>query len=226
MRKRSLVVVVAVVALLVLVGFLVVRHNGEGDAPAEVPSASVATVTRGSLSHTLNLAGQFQPYQVVDVHAKVSGYIKNIYVDIGDRVRAGQVLAVLEVPELSAQLKGTVSAVAASKDEITRAQNAVTRAESEHSALHADYERLKKAAAQQPGLIAQQELDDAQSKDLASESRIDEAKSSLSAARQQSDVAKANNERVGALQDYTRVTAPLSGVIIWRYADTFSMIKA
>ena len=80
---------------------------------------------QGSIVHTLNLAGQFQPYQVIDVHAKVSGYIRHIYVDIGDKVRQGQILAVLEVPELSAQLKGTVAEVASRKDEIARAQQEV-----------------------------------------------------------------------------------------------------
>ena len=48
----------------------------------------------------LSLAGQFQPYQVVDVHPKVTGFMVKINVDIGDRVRKGQTLAVLEVPEL------------------------------------------------------------------------------------------------------------------------------
>ncbi|MHB1698514.1 MAG: efflux RND transporter periplasmic adaptor subunit [Acidobacteriaceae bacterium] len=225
MRKRSYLIAAAVLVVLLVV-VVIVRSDGNKAATAEVPSASVALVARGALSHTLNLAGQFQPYQVVDVHAKVSGYIKNIYVDIGDKVHAGEVLAVLEVPELQAQLSGTVSAVAASKAEIARAQNAVSRAQAEHTALHQDYIRLVKAAAAQPGLIAQQELDDAQAKDLASESRIDEAKSALSTAEQQTDVAKANNQRVGALEDYTRVTAPLTGVIIWRYADTGALIQA
>ena len=64
------------------------------------PAVSVAVVQRGNISHLLSLAGQFQAYQVVDVHAKVSGYVRHIYVDIGDRVRAGQTLATLEVPEL------------------------------------------------------------------------------------------------------------------------------
>lgn len=193
---------------------------------AEVPSASVAAVTRGSIVHTLNLAGQFQPYQLVEVHAKVSGYIKKIYVDIGDKVHEGQVLAVLEVPELNAQLKGTVADLAQSKDEIIRAQHEVSRAQSVHAALHADYTRLKQASEAQPGLIAQQELDDAQAKDLASEAQIDAAKSALSAARQKSASSSANNERVSALQDYTKVTAPLDGVIIWRYADTGALIQA
>jgi RND family efflux transporter MFP subunit len=69
-------------------------------------------------------------------------------------------------------------------------------------------------------------LDDAQSKDLASESRVDAAKAALAAAKQQSESAKADNERVGDLADYTRVTAPLDGVIIWRYADTGALIQA
>lgn len=226
MRKRSSLILAAAVLVLALVVFLVIRHNDESVSAPSVPTASVALVVRGSLSHTLNLAGQFQPYQVVDVHAKVSGYVRHIYVDIGDKVHEGEVLAVLEVPELRAQLQGTVSAVAASKDEIVRSQHAVARAQAEHSALHQDYNRLKQAAAAQPGLIAQQELDDAQAKDLASESRIDEAKSTLSNATQQSDVAKANNQRVSALEDYTKVTAPLNGVIIWRYADTGALIQA
>ena len=199
--------------------------NAEASA-AEVPSATVAAVKRGSIIHTLNLAGQFQPYQVVDVHAKVSGYIRHIYVDIGDRVHQGQILAVLEVPELSAQLKGTVAEAASRQDEITRAEHEVVRAQSVHNSLHADYGRLKQASAAQPGLIAEQELDDAQSKDLAAEAQVDAAKSALSAAKQNFAVAGADNERVSALADYTRVTAPLNGVIIWRYADTGALIQS
>ena len=200
--------------------------KGSDANAAETPSATVAAVTRGSIVHRLNLAGQFQPYQVIDVHAKVSGYIRHIYVDIGDKVRQGQVLATLEVPELDAQLRGTVAELARSKDEITRAEHEVSRAESEHSALHNDFKRLKQASAAQPGLIAEQELDDAQSKDLAAEARVDVAKSALAAAKQQSESSKADNDRVGDLADYTRVTAPLDGVIIWRYADTGALIQA
>ena len=55
---------------------------------------------------------------------------------------------------------------------------------------------------------------------------MDTARSTLSAAEQQSDVAKADMERIGALQSYTTITAPLSGVVIWRYADTGALIQA
>jgi RND family efflux transporter MFP subunit len=216
---------VALPAMLGVVSCRARGKNSEANA-AEIPSAVIAPVTRGTITHTLNLAGQFQPYQVVDVHAKVSGYIRHIYVDIGDKVRQGEVLAVLEVPELDAQLKGTVSELAGSKDEITRTEHEVARAQSEHTALHADYTRLKQASAAQPGLIAEQELDNAQSKDLASEAQVDAAKAALAVAKQQSETAGANHERVSDLADYTRVTAPLNGVITWRYADTGALIQA
>src|ERR1700722_6434281 len=94
--------------LIVLASVLIIAGcqsgaKGSDASAAETPSANVVAVTRGSIVHSLNLAGQFQPYQVIDVHAKVSGYIRHIYVDIGDKVRQGEVLAVLEVPELDAQ---------------------------------------------------------------------------------------------------------------------------
>src|SRR5579862_10073633 len=65
------------------------------------PRAAVVKVRRAPLSNTLSIAGEFLPYQEVELHAKVAGYIRNINVDIGDRVHKGQVLAVLEIPELT-----------------------------------------------------------------------------------------------------------------------------
>jgi RND family efflux transporter MFP subunit len=174
----------------------------------------------------LTLAGQFQPYQVVDVHPKISGFIRHIYVDIGDRVHQGQTLAVLDVPELKAQLSGTVSEVARSGDEIVRAQHEVKRAESTHSAIHADYDRLLQTSQAQPGLVAQQELDDAQAKDLSSAAEVDAAKAALAGAQKGMEVSQSDNERVSAIEDYTNVVAPLDGVIIWRYADTGALIQS
>jgi RND family efflux transporter MFP subunit len=174
----------------------------------------------------LSLAGQFQPYQMVDVHPKVTGFMEKINVDIGDKVHKGQVLAVLEVPELNAQLKGTGFEIERSKDELLRAQHEIKRAEATHAALHADYQRLLEASKAQPGLVAQQELDDAQSKDLSSESQVDAAKAAAAGAQEHTQVAGADNERVQALKNYTNVIAPLDGVVVWRYADTGALIQS
>jgi RND family efflux transporter MFP subunit len=192
---------------------------------ATAPTAKVATAQRGDISHVLTLAGQFQPYQVVDVHPKVSGYMSRINVDIGDVVHQGQTLAVLEVPELKAELQQTVFQLQQSKEEIAQAQNGISRAEAEHAALHAASERLRQASEGRPGLIAQQELDDAKAKDLSSEAQVDAAKSAMAAAQQHANAARSDNQRIAAMEDYTNVTAPLDGVVIWRYADTGALIQ-
>jgi RND family efflux transporter MFP subunit len=228
MRSRLSVILVAGLALpttIAVVGCNSGGRSSKADA-AENPSAQVAVVQRGNIDQVLTLAGQFQPYQVVDVHPKISGFIRHIYVDIGDRVHQGQTLAVLDVPELKAQLSGTVSEVARSGDEIVRAQHEVKRAESTHSAIHADYDRLLQTSQAQPGLVAQQELDDAQAKDLSSSAEVDAAKAALAGAQKGMEVSQSDNERVSAIEDYTNVVAPLDGVIIWRYADTGALIQS
>ncbi|HEX4006463.1 MAG TPA: efflux RND transporter periplasmic adaptor subunit [Acidobacteriaceae bacterium] len=228
MRKRLWVLIAAAAVALVAVLVLTFdhRHSGTVEAAPGPPAAQVALVQRGTIDQVLTLAGQFQPYQVVDVHPKVSGFIRHIYVDIGDRVHQGETLAVLEVPELQAQLAGTVSEVARSKDEIQRAQHEVQRAESTYAALHADYQRLLQTSQAQPGLVAQQELDDAQAKDLSAQAEVDGAKAAQDAASKGLDVSRADNQRVSAIEGYTNVVAPLDGVIVWRYADTGALIQS
>jgi RND family efflux transporter MFP subunit len=193
------------------------------DAPA---TAAVVKVKRTPLSNTLSIAGEFLPYQEVELHAKVTGYIRNINVDIGDRVHKGQVLANLEVPELVAQEQAASAGVRHSQEEISRAENDVVRAESDHAALHAAATRLKQASEARPGLIAEQELDDATAKDRSSQAQVDAAKSALSASRQQLQVSQADQQHYAAMSDYSRITAPFDGVVTWRYADTGSLIQA
>jgi len=228
MQKRAWFIVSA--TAVVLIAILLVLHARHQTPAVEAapgpPAAQVAPVQRGSIDQVLTLAGQFQPYQEVDIHPKVSGFIRHIYVDIGDRVHRGETLAILEVPELKAQLAGTVSEVARDREEIVRAEREVTRARSTHAALHDDYERLLATSEAQPGIVALQELDDAQAKDLSSAAQVDAAQAALAAAQSELQVAVDNHERVSAIESYTNVVAPLTGVIVWRYADTGALIQS
>lgn len=227
MRKRTSLTLAIVMASSVVTS-LVACHKADNKLEAKaatLPAARVAVAQRGDIAHVLTLAGQFQPYQVVDVHPKVSGYMKRINVDIGDIVHEGETLAVLDVPELKAQLEQSAFELKQSREEIERAQHEVRRAEALNFALHAESARLQQAAATRPGLIAQQELDDAQAKDLSSQAQIDAAKDALAAAQQHAEAAHSDNERYQALQDYTTVTAPIAGVVVWRYADTGALIQ-
>jgi len=229
--KRNLAIAgsVVIAALLVWGIFRFSRTEAddghEGNVASE-PVAAIVKVDRRTLSAPLTLAGAFKPFQDVDIHAKVAGYIKAIYVDVGSHVKQGQILAILEVPELKAELAGADAAVRRAKEEIRRAQGDVDRAKSTHAAQHAMYKRLNQAAEQKEGLVAQQEVDDAQAKDLGAEAQVSSAEAAFDAAQQALEVAEANQQQYAALTDYTRITAPYDGVVTVRYADTGSLIAA
>src|SRR5208282_3456277 len=226
MHRKRIPWIAGLLCLLLAALFLIVR-NHYGKAPAEQPrAAAVVAVTRGDLASSLTVAGQFQPYQQVDLHAKVSGYIRWIKVDIGDRVRQGEVLAVLEVPELQDQVEGAQAGVRHSQSDITRAQSEVVSAESTYSAVHAEYTRLEEASKERPGLIAEQELDDARAKDQQAAAQVGVAKASLDAMQQQLGVSRATRSRLETMSRYEQIIAPFTGVVTKRYADTGSLIQA
>ena len=230
--KKWILAGIALAAVCSLAWFWLGRSSSEADAPGNaggdssaVPAA-VARVERRTIANTLTISGEFKPFQDVDVHAKVAGYIRVINVDVGDHVKYGQTLAVLEVPELAAQLAGTDAAVRKSREEIRRAESDIKRAQSAHSAAHSAYTRLKQAADSRAGLVAQQELDDSQAKDLEAEAQVASAQAELSAAQQQLQMAEANQRQYTALSDYSRIVAPFAGVVTARYADTGALVAA
>jgi RND family efflux transporter MFP subunit len=218
-------IVLGAASLLALSSFLL-RGKEQPPAAAPTPTALVAPVTRGNLASTLTVAGQFQPYQEVELHAKVSGYIRRINVDIGDHVHTGEVIATLEVPELNAQVTASQATIRHSQSEIERARSEVSLAEANYAATHAAYTRLAAVDKERPGLIAEQELDDSRAKDLDAAAKINVAQSALNATKEQLGVSRADGERVTAMQGYSVVTAPFNGVVTMRYADVGSLIQA
>lgn len=228
MRKLPSRPLLALAALCVPLLTSCSRRDVEASAPkaADIPTVPIARASAEDLSRGVVLTAEFRPYQEIDVMAKVAGYIKKINVDVGDRVRQGQLLATLEIPEMGDDLKRADAATVRSRAEVARAQDELQRAESAHRISHLSFERLSAVMKKKPGLIAQQEIDEAQSKDLVTEAQVAAAKSALVAAQEQVNVNSADTNKVKTLMDYTRVTAPFDGVITKRYADTGSMIQA
>jgi RND family efflux transporter MFP subunit len=228
MRSKRLfaTATICLAAVLLLLFYFHSRRPGDVAAATPPPTVSVATARIGYIASQLTVAGIFQPFQEIDVHGKVSGYIRRIYVDIGDRVRQGQTLAVLEVPELTAEVAGAQAGIAQNQQNIVRLQNEVVREQANYGAVHANYVRLKQASDQQPGLVAAQELDDALARDETAAAQVDAAKSAVAAAQGQLGVARAEDLRVSSMEQYATITAPYSGVITMRYADTGSLIPA
>jgi RND family efflux transporter MFP subunit len=132
----------------------------------------------------------------------------------------------LEIPELDAQLQGADAAVRRSKDAVRRAKGDLERAESMHHATHLDYVRLKQASEARPGLIAEQELDNALAKDKEGEAQISADEAAVSEAQNQLDVAFAEHKQLSAMSDYARIVAPFNGVVTKRNVDTGTLVQA
>ena len=158
--------------------------------------------------------------------SKVAGFVKQIQVDIGDRVEQGHLLAVIDVPEMQDDLAKSEAALKRYTAEVARARDELERARSAHEIADLSYKRLSAVMKSKPGLVAQQEVDDAHSRDLVAEAQIRAAQSALAASEEQVGVAKADVDKIHTLLVYTRVTAPFPGVVTKRNADTGSMIQA
>jgi len=202
------------------------KSSDDSSAATTIPPAAVAAASRAPLTNTLSVAGEFLPFQEVELHAKVAGYIKHISVDIGDSVHTGQVLATLDIPEITAQVQGADAGIRQTQEQITRAKSEILRAEADYDAVHSAAQRLKQASEARPGLIAQQELDDAFAKDRAGAAQVEATKSTYSATREQLGVSKADQLHYSSMADYSRIKAPFNGIVTWRYADTGSLIQA
>jgi RND family efflux transporter MFP subunit len=176
------------------------KQGGPSEAQSEdqTPAAPVARVQREDLSKIVPIPAEFRPYVEVELHAKVSGYLDKMNVDFGDRVKAGQLLATIEVPEL--------------QDELNNALAVERRAEADFTNTHLIYVRLTAVNHDHPNLVAQQDIDTATAKDLAAEAAV--------------GAAKADVGKYRTLVGYTQITAPFDGVITRRYVDPGALVEA
>jgi RND family efflux transporter MFP subunit len=204
------------------------KNDGGAAGAAAQPVAYVGTakVETRPLAEHLTVSSELVPYQEIDVYAKEAGYVKDINVDYGSHVHKGQVMAILEVPELEAQLQQDEAAIKARNNEVTRAENEVSRAKAQRDVLHVQYTRLAEVSKTRKGLVAQQEVDDSQSKDLAAESNVDATQASLEAAKSEVAVAQAKLVHDQALFDYSKIVAPFDGVVTQRYANEGALMQA
>ena len=138
----------------------------------------------------LQLAGELKPDQQTEIFAKVNSYVKNIRVDIGDKVTAGQILVTLEAPEIQSQ-------VANAKAKL-EAQQAI------YISTKATYDRMKNAN-ETKGAIAKDALDQIKARKLSDEAQLNAAKSAYN------EIQDVNN--------YLVIKAPFSGTITQRNID-------
>jgi len=212
-----------VITLLLLPSCTRVRAKSDSKVAVTV---GVTKVTRTTLQRAITLSSELVPFQDIDVYAKESGYVQKLLVDYGSRVAQGQLMAVLEIPELQATLQEDQAAIKIATDEVTRAQHMLKRNKAMAKVLDLEYTRLHGVVETQPGLVAQQEVDDAQGKDLAAASEVDAAESALAAAQSRLLESQSKLAHDQALFSYAHITAPFAGVVTERYANLGTLMQA
>jgi len=229
MKLSALFGLLALLTLLVCLGACSssqVVGAGVGDERESVMTVGVTPVARKPMMRQLTVSSELVPFQEIDVYAKESGYVKDLLVDYGSRVQKGQLMAVLEIPELEMQIQQDTAAIASAAERVTHAQHELDRLEAQHQVVHLQSDRLSGVEKTRPGLVAQQEIDDAKGKDLALEAQVEGGKSAYETAQSQVDEAKAKQQRDKVMFDYARITAPFAGIVTQRFANQGALMQA
>lgn len=196
MDKQLTIVILAVITF----AYGCSGNNEAGDKPKETTVNKHYTLTvigKQNVRQVLKLPAQLAAYQQVSIFPKVNGYVKTVFVDIGSHVRQGQLLMVLEAPEL--------------EEAVVQAKERYARTRSGYEISRDNYQRLL-TASRTPGAISPMDLETARSKK--------EADSSLSNAE------KASWQMQQTMKDYLQVTAPFAGVITQRNVHPGALVSA
>ena len=167
------------------------KEVGATPAVEESPATDAFLLQKGTLSNTIKIPGELIPYQQVDIYARVNGFVKKLYADVGTEVKAGQLLAVMEAPELNSQLAGAESRL--------KAQEAM------YTASKANYDRLLETS-KTPGTISPNDLDQAMAKRNADYAQLESARAAY--------------KEIAETRNYLELRAPFSGVISTRNLNT------
>lgn len=224
---RQLLVATAIVSAAAFVGCSgsKVEANAAQASPAAA-AVGVAPVVRRPIARQITFSSELVPFQEIDVYAKESGYIKELRVDYGTKVEKGQLMAVLEIPELQMQLAQDAAAIKNSRDMIEHAQHQADQVEAQVKVADLQFTRIKGVFDSKPGLVAQQEVDDAQYKYLAAQAQLEASRSALQSSQSELVASQAKEQRDRVMYDYSNIYAPFSGVVTQRYANFGTLVQA
>jgi membrane fusion protein (multidrug efflux system) len=202
MKPRSLAILAAVIALAAIY-FLGIRPRQQAESAAvgqarlsDRPTVNVVVAARSTAARELLLPATLQAYEEAAIHARVGGYLGKRLVDIGDRVKAGQVLAVIESPEIDQELRQD------------RANLEVARANLKLARLTA--ERWQSLGAQHA--VAQQD--------------VDQRVADYAVRQADVTAAQANGQRLEEMQRFETIVAPFDGVISARNVEVGDLVNA
>ena len=216
---RRLQIFAGLAAIALTVAFFVVhrdkaRHENElsattAERAATAPSVTVIPARAAQSSYALSLPGETAAWYESTIFARVNGYVAKWRVDIGDRVKKGEVMAIIETPELDAEL-------IAGKAKLTAAEAQVKVREAEANFANISFERWRDSP---KGVVSDQERD-------AKKAEYDSAVARLNAARAQVALDQADVDKLTTLAQFKQVQAPFDGTVVERRIDIGNLVTA
>ncbi len=190
------------------------------DAP---PQVVVEKVRRAAGSAELSLPGNLTPVTEAYIYARASGYVSTRYVDIGDRVRAGQLLAEIEAPEMDQQVHQARAALAQAEKQIDQANADLAEARARMELARVTWDRYKVLV--EHGAVSRQDGDQQLAAFQSTSATVSSVEARIGSADQNVRASRANLERLLALQDYEKIRAPFGGIVTARNFDVGALIS-
>jgi RND family efflux transporter MFP subunit len=229
----SLVLIALLLAVLIVVGFFVgylPRQRREAVLAAEsketgrtLPVVNVSRVTRSEGKSLLVLPGNIQAVTEAPILARATGYIRKRYVDIGDRVKTGQVVAEVEAPELDQQILQANATIDQAKSSVQQAEAAIQQGRANENLARLTAGRMANLLGR--GVISKQDNDNAQAQYAAQQANVEALVKAAAAMRSSVTAVEANLARLNQIKTYQTVRAPFDGVITLRNVDTGALVN-
>jgi RND family efflux transporter MFP subunit len=188
----------------------------------ELPRMEVMRVGRSSIQSELTLPGTLQAVTEAPILARADGYLKSRFVDLGDRVHAGQPLAEIDAPELDQQILQAAAAVDQAQASLEQAQASLEQGKSSRGLAQITAERWQALTAQ--GVVSRQDNDQYQAQLVSQNANVQALEKAVLAQRSNVAASKANLARLQEVQGYRVVKAPFDGVIILRNVDLGALV--
>jgi membrane fusion protein, multidrug efflux system len=227
--------VAALLALLLLAALLtgailprIKRHKKITNAAQAmqdgIPTVNVVTAQAGPARSDLELPGNIEAIQIATISARTSGYLRRWYVDIGDRVRAGQLLAEIDTPEVDQELEQARATLVQARASLVQAQANLQQATTNMEFARVSYQRWQEMAEQH--IVPDQDRDQMLAGYNAAKATVDANQANINATKATITANEANVQRLVYLQGFKRVTAPFVGIITARNVEVGSLINA
>jgi multidrug efflux pump subunit AcrA (membrane-fusion protein) len=230
LKLLALAVILIAAAAVYFLGYLPrERTTRQLDAAAAIrkaapPLVNAATVKRASPSTQLLLPGNITPVTEAYIYARAAGYLKLRYVDIGDRVRAGQKLADIEAPDLDQQVSQAQAALAQAQGQLGQAQATLEQLTATRDLAEITWQRYKVLTAD--GAVSRQDGDNQSTSAKTSAANVVAQQKTVRATEQFVKASQATLDRLLTLQRYEQITAPFAGIITARNVDVGALISA